>query len=408
MIGSGERARRHFALSFCLAAFACLLLRGAPPPLSSASQPAAEILRRTESTALVLVVVRGSDIYIQTFGETSPGNGRKPTADSLIRLCSITKLFAADLLARLAAENVIHLNDPLQRFAPDNARVPTRTLQGNAARAITLQDLATHTSGLPREVLPSPAKTPHFTFPGYAQRWTWLRRQKLLFPPGSRALYSNVAFDLLADALQSAAHEPYPRLLAERITTPLGMHDTTFSPTPRQCGQLLRGSDSGGDCSDTTATTGSAGLYTTASDMSRWLGYLLNRQTAAAQAIYIDPASLKSAQGLRHAGEPSGIGLGWLQLGKREEPFMILQKTGAGAGFATYLALNPSQHTGVFLAMTPHRWPINPFEAANNMLLALSNLPPMPTRIDHPPAKNRARKRPHARQPRKGTLPTTG
>ena len=383
MIRWGQAARAAFLLT--------AVARAQLPPLSSASQPAAEIFRQTGSTALVLVVARGSDVYIQTFGETAPGSGHQPTANSLIRLCSITKIFAADLLARLVLEKAVHLDDPLQRFAPADARVPIRTLRGKAARAVTLEDLATHTAGLPREVLPVPAGTAHFTFPDYTQRWAWLRRQKLLFSPGSRALYSNVAFDLLADALQSAAHEPYPRLLAERITTPLGMRDTTFSPTAQQCAQLLRGGNSGGDCPGTTATLGSAGLYTTASDMSRWLRYLLNQQNPAAQAVYVNPARLRSVEGLNHAGKPSGIGLGWLQLGKRGDPSMILQKTGAGAGFATYLALNPAQHTGVFLAMTPSRWPINPFVAANNMLLALSNLPPMP--VEAPPVRTKRSRR---------------
>jgi len=382
------------------AAFLLTVLAGAaqPPPLSSASQPAAEIFRQTESTALVLVVVRGSDVYIQTFGETAPGSGHQPAANSLIRLCSLTKVFAADLLARLAQDKAVHLDDPLQHFAPADARVPTKTLHGRTVRAITLLDLATHTSGLPREVLPTPAGMPHFTFPGYAQRWKWLGRQKLLFPPGSQALYSNVAFDLLADALQSAAHEPYPRLLAERVTMPLGMRDTTFSPTPQQCAQLLRGAHDDGDCSDTTASAGSAGLYTTAADMSHWLRYLLNQQPATAQAIYVNPASLKSAQGLNHVSKPSGIGLAWLQLGQRGDPSMILQKTGAGAGFSTYLALNPAQHTGLFFAMTPSRWPINPFMAANNMLLALSNLPPMPDEVRKAPARKHAPRRSRRRR----------
>ena len=367
------------------------------PPLSSAAQPAAEIQRQTSSTALVLVIVRGSEVSIRTFGETAPGSGRQPTATSLVRLCSLTKIFAADLLARLVSDKTVHLDDPLQRFAPANARVPTRTVRGPAARAITLEDLATHTSGLPREVLPSPAGVPHFTFPNYAQRWAWLPKQKLLASPGATARYSNVAFDLLADALQSAAREPYPRLLAERITTPLGMRDTTFSPTPAECAQLLRGSRDMGQCADTTATDGSAGLYTTPADMARWLRYLLDQQTPAAQAVYIQPASLKSMEGLNHAGKPSGIGLGWLQLGQRGDPSMILQKTGAGAGFSAYIALNPAQHTGLFMAMTLNEWRTNPFLAANNILLALSNLPPIPTETPKAPAKH-ARRKPHRRK----------
>src|SRR3712207_7791538 len=44
-------------------------------------------------------------------------------------------------------------------------------------------------------------------------------------------LYSNFGFDLLSAALAQAAGGPYPELLAERVTRPLRMHDTTFAPT---------------------------------------------------------------------------------------------------------------------------------------------------------------------------------
>ncbi len=374
------------------------------PALSTAAQPAAEIFRQTNATSLVLVSVRGHDVDVQSFGETAPRSGRQPTADSLIRLCSLTKTFTADLLIQLALAKAVRLDDPLQLFAPANVHVPTQTLHGPAKRPLTLEDLATHTAGLPRELGSAPASTPHFTFPDYARRWAWLPRQKLLTSPGSSALYSNVGFDLLADALQTAAHEPYPKLLAERITTRLGMRDTTFAPTLEQCSRLLRGTHDEGACADTTASAGSAGLYTTPANMARWLRYLLGdtslpiQQNPAAQAIYIQPASLASMQGLDHAGKASGIGLGWIQLGPSGDPSMILQKTGAGGGFNTYIALNPALHTGVFLALVECSWRINPFIAANNILLALSNLPPMPAET-HP--TKHAKRRPSRRRPRR-------
>lgn len=57
--------------------------------------------------------------------------------------------------------------------------------------------------------------------------------------PGSQASYSNLAFDLLADALSTAAGKPYTQLFEEQITRPLGMKDTTFTPSPDQCRRLM-------------------------------------------------------------------------------------------------------------------------------------------------------------------------
>ena len=80
---------------------------------------------------------------------------------------------------------------------------------------ITLEELATHTAGLEREIGTAPRRTPHFSYPDYETRWYWLASTELKFTPGTQAYYSNVGFDLLSDALANAAHEPYAALLAE-------------------------------------------------------------------------------------------------------------------------------------------------------------------------------------------------
>ena len=377
------------------------------PPLSSAAPPAEQIFRDTNSTSLVFVAVRGSDVWFQSFGETAPGSHQLPTAASELRLCSVTKVFAADLLVQLSDQKLVRPDDPLQHFAPPGAHVPTTGLHG-ARGVITLHDLATHTAGLPRELGTAPRGTPHFTFPDYHQRWQYLEHQKLLASPGTAASYSNLGFDLLGDALASAAHRPYPQLLAERITTPLGLRDTTFVPSPSQCARLLRGPADEGPCTDTTASAGSSGLYSTPADIARWLRYLLHdpalplRQSPVAQQDVFLPAQLRSVQGLSHAGPPSGIGLAWVRLGPARldphgSPSTILQKTGAGAGFTTYIALNPANRTAVFIAIMEGTggWHTNPFEQANNILLSLSNLPPLPP--DHVSRAHKPTRRAHTK-----------
>jgi len=337
---------------------------------------------------MVLVVVRNHETFVQGFGETAPGSGQLPNSNSLIRLCSLSKIFATDLLTKLVADGAVHLDDPLQRFASPHLIVPAR-----ADRSITLKDLATHTSGLPREVGNAPHGTPHFTFPSYAYRWHWLPTQHLKAIPGTAALYSNIGFDFLGDALAKAANEPYAKLFADRTTTPLGMTETGFSPNAAQCARLLQGTHDEGPCTDTQSSASSAGVYSTATDMVTWLKYLLGTGTFAqspeAQAVYINPSTLLSQSGLEHAGAPSGIGLGWLHLLPDDNPESITEKTGGGAGFTTYIALNQPHHTGIFVAFTdgPIQNHFNVFKEANNLLLALNGLPPLPPDPPKPTAK---------------------
>ena len=335
---------------------------------------------------MVVLVVRGDPaggdiVWFHGFGETAPNSHQPPTPDSLLRLCSLTKIFASDLLEKLVLDGKLRLDTPLQQFAPDGITVPSRN-----GRAITLGDLATHTAGLPRELGPAPAGTPHFTFPDEATRWAWLPTATLRATPGTAAAYSNLGFDLLGDALAAAAHQPYPRLLATRTLGPLTMRDTTFAPEASQCARLLQTAHDEGPCTSTGQSAGSSGLYSTARDMAEWLKYLLGTggvpaQNPAAQAIYLTPGKLLRVQGLDHAGEPTGIGLGWVHLltpGSDEE---IIQKTGGGAGFLTYIALNHARNTAIFLAATdgPHGDPhFHLFREANNLLLAEAGLPLLP------------------------------
>ena len=361
------------------------------PNLQSVDSLGADLFLQSGSTGMVLVVVRDDQVFFRGYGETAPDSHQLPTQDSLLRLCSLTKIFTTDVLTKLVADKTVQLDNSLQRYAPTGVVVPKRV------HPITLADLATHTSGLPRELGNAPPNTSHFTFPDYRTRWRWLPKQRLRSTPGTAALYSNVAFDFLGDALQAAAHKQYAALLAERTLNPLHMQQTTFFLNAEQCRHLLMSAHEDGPCTATEATAGSSGLYSTAADMAIWLKYLLRAggpgipaQDASAQGVYILPSNLVSQKGLDHAGKPTGVGFGWIHILPVDSPSHIIEKTGGGAGFETYIAINPSRRTAIFLAATdgPVDTHLNLFNAANKLLLAVAGLPPLPP----PPPKTAARR----------------
>jgi D-alanyl-D-alanine-carboxypeptidase/D-alanyl-D-alanine-endopeptidase len=381
-----------------ICALAASIAAQQPLSLADADQRGQILFQQSAVTGMVLAVVRGHESMIKTYGETAPASRRNPDANSEIRLCSISKIFTTDLLARLVADGKVTLDDPLQRYAPKGKLVPKFA----AAQPITLRDLATHTAGLPREVSSYPRKTPHFTFPDYKFRWTWLPQQKLKTPPGIAAAYSNIGFDLLGDALASATGETYAHLLHDSLLQPLNMWDTTLVPSADQCARLLAGTRDEGPCTDTQASGPSGGVYSTPADMLKLLQYLLHipgspAQPAGALDIFLKPDQLKSVEGLNHAGDATGIGLGWIQLGDPATPSAILEKTGGGAGFGTYIALIPKRLTGIFLAVTEGNGSaqIDFYTEANNLLAALANVPPLPPRVHKPrPVKHHPRRRP--------------
>jgi D-alanyl-D-alanine-carboxypeptidase/D-alanyl-D-alanine-endopeptidase len=366
------------------------------PALEGAETLGDEMYQRSGSVGMVLVVVRENQVFFRGYGATSPTSGRIPDEKSVVRICSLTKIFATDLLAKMVSDKTVKLNDPLERYAPAHALVPKRV------KRITLEDLAFHTSGLPREVGTGPRGTPHFTYPDYRTRWRWLPEQRLKTVPGTAGLYSNVGYDLLGDALEAAAHKPYARLLAERTLNPLKMYETTFYPNASQCARLMVSIGDEGPCTSTEQTEGSSGLYSTPREMAVWLKYLLGTgapslpaQSRMAQAVYLLPGSLVSEKGLDHAGTPSGIGLGWMHLLAADSPSHIIEKTGGGAGFTSYIAISQARKTAVFVAATdgPGERHFNLFKATNDLLLKIAGLPPLPPEIPKPALKRIHRRR---------------
>jgi serine-type D-Ala-D-Ala carboxypeptidase/endopeptidase len=352
-------------------------------PLQEAEPLGADLYTNSGATGLVLVVVRGNQVFFHGYGETVPGSHAAPTLDSVVRLCSLTKIFTTDLLAKLASGGTVRLDDTLKEYAPDGAVIPER------GAPITLEELATHTAGLEREIGTAPRHTPHFSYPGYETRWNWLAGAELKFTPGTQAFYSNVGFDLLSDALAKASQTPYATLLETRTLKPLQMWETTFYPSPGQCERLMTGAHEEGPCTITESTEGSSGLYSTPRDMEKFLRYLVGAgapgtpvQADDAHGVYLLPSKLAGQYGLDHAGRPSGIGLGWMHLGANEDISHIIEKTGGGAGFTTYIAIHPASHTALFVAATEGpprqgREGLNLFKASNNLLLALAGLPPL-------------------------------
>ena len=190
------------------------------PQLQSADPFMADLFHRSRSTGMVVVVVRDHGTWMQSYAQTYPGSHQKPNADSLIRLCSLTKIMTTDLLVKLVADGRVSLSDPLQKFAPHNVTVPVRTVSGLSGRPMTLRDLATHTAGLPREIAYPAGDSGHFTFPDYNFRWQWLPGYRLRFLPGTAAHYSNIGFDLLAFllGLQFSSFEVCAKNLAIAVT----------------------------------------------------------------------------------------------------------------------------------------------------------------------------------------------
>ena len=343
------------------ALFATLPLRSqaqtSPDPLLASQivdRYAEHIFYGSAATGMALVAIDGNQRVFASFGETRPGNQTRPQKDSLIRIASLSKLMTSEVMVKLAERGQLNLDDPLANYAPPGARVPSY-----GGQTIRLIHLATHTSGLPREQPGGKAGRPVFVWPTRADRWNWLQQAQLTTPPGVRAAYSNIAYDLLADALARAAGTPYPALLRQLITRPLGMKDTTFTPSPEQCQRLMVAERGASPCNNTLAAIGSGGVYSTPDDIGRWMQQFLNSdihtrtpQIDRLQTLIYQRNQLTKVEGMDVPGKAQALGMGWVYMAPADGHPGIIQKTGGGGGFITYMAMIPQYNVGVFVVVT--------------------------------------------------------
>ena len=120
---------------------------GAPAPLSDADITrilAERIDAQQQSVGIVVGVLEPGGRRVLSHGHPAKGDPRRVDGDTVFEIGSITKVFTALLLADAVERGEVALSDPVTRYLPASVKVPQR------GRAITLGDLASHVSGLPR------------------------------------------------------------------------------------------------------------------------------------------------------------------------------------------------------------------------------------------------------------------
>lgn len=357
--GAAKRMRTRVVGAALLLAAIAGPARAADPLLDETVEFAGTIAFLQHKTpAFIVGVTRDGERAVFGFGETADGSGVPPDGKTLLRIGSVTKVFTGGVLASLAADGTAALTDPLEKHLGWDVKPPER-----AGRAMRLIDLATHAGGFPRDVphAGGPANDPFSTLTEEAFKKA-LETGGLLFAPGTGALYSNMGFDLLATALAAAAGKPYDALLAERLTGPLGLSDTSFAPGAEQKTRMMQGHGFDGaalpDVPTVPFNMGSGGLYSTTEDILTWLEWQLDRSgtedaetRALSQAPWLQRDGLSPAFGLDESGFADAVALGWIVMMPEGDRPLILQKAGGLQGIFCYAAFAPTRGIGAFAAV---------------------------------------------------------
>src|SRR5580704_13650102 len=182
-----------------------------------------------QSVGLVVGVIEPTGRRVVAYGSLAKDDSRPLNGDTIFEIGSITKVFTSLLLADAVERHEVALSDPIAKYLPPQVKVPER-----GGRTITLQDLSTHTSALPRLPANFSPKDPSNPYADYSveQLYQFLSGYTLTRDIGSQYEYSNLGGGLLGHALARRAGVDYETLVRRRITGPLGMHDTVIALTP--------------------------------------------------------------------------------------------------------------------------------------------------------------------------------
>lgn len=189
----------------------------------------------------LLISRRGEIAHLSTLGQRNTETGAPMTADTIVRIYSMSKPITSVAMLSLYEEGRYRLDEPVSTFIPSwsDQRVwsdgnPTSYTTTAPEREMTVRDLFTHSSGLTYGFMQRHPVDALYRRSGLEEDlkledWVeLLGTVPLLFSPGTQWSYS-VATDVLGRLVEIISGQPFDQFLQERIFDPLGMTDTSFS-----------------------------------------------------------------------------------------------------------------------------------------------------------------------------------
>jgi D-alanyl-D-alanine-carboxypeptidase/D-alanyl-D-alanine-endopeptidase len=274
-------------------------------------------------------------------GTREKGGARKVDGDTLFEIGSVTKVFTSLLLTDMVRRGEVSLDDPVAKYLPAGTKIPER-----GGKQITLVDLATHTSGLPRLPTNMEPKDPNNPYADYdaARLYAFMASYQLPRDIGSKFEYSNLGAGLLGHALSRRAGMDYETLVRTRISGPLRMDSTVVTLTPALKARLATGYDPNLAPAanwDLGVLEGAGALRSSANDLLKLLAAALGYTPTPLKADM--DAMLATRRGV---GAPKAEqALGWQVLTFPQGE--IVNHSGGTGGYRTYLAFDPKQRLGV-------------------------------------------------------------
>ena len=219
--------------------------------------------------AAVLVEKDGQVVLRKGYGMANLELGVPVRPDMVFEVGSVTKQFTAAAILMLADRGQLKLDDDVTRYLPD---FPTQ------GKAITIEHLLSHTSGIPSYTALSEWASQRREDIPVDQLIALFRGKPLEFEPGEKWSYNNSGYALLGAIIEKLSGKTYEDFIEQEIFKPAGMdHSRYGNPS-----EIVAGRAYGYDKNEETDTYVNASylsmtqpyaagaLMSTVDDLARW------------------------------------------------------------------------------------------------------------------------------------------
>lgn len=216
----------------------------------------------------IIIGQKGNVLLEKGYGYKNVKSKEMLDKGAIFQIGSITKQFTAALILKLQEQKKLSVHDKIIKYFPGYPK----------GDSITIENLLTHTSGIPNYTDDENFMENETSKPHSRQQMIALFRDKPLdFSPGTKWSYSNSAYSLLGYIIEDVTRKSYEKNVHEYIFTPLKMTQSGFDFTHLASAQKATGyyriTDSVADVAkivDSTVAYSAGSIYSTVGDLYLW------------------------------------------------------------------------------------------------------------------------------------------